>query len=112
VIFDAHDVIIILQRFPGVACSQSSLDNCLHLHWLMVVHFNWQQPLERICLIPELCFLTGLTDELRKDFRVMKVCECCIYQSVDSSSRMHTNPGKSWNLKLKLSRPGRSWNRA
>lgn len=25
-----------------------------------------------ICLIPELCFLTGLTDEMRNDFKVMK----------------------------------------
>lgn len=27
---------------------------------------------EAICLIPEFCYLTGLTDELRQDFRVMK----------------------------------------
>ena len=25
-----------------------------------------------VCLVPELCVLTGLTDEMRKDFRVMK----------------------------------------
>ncbi|KAF2362479.1 PAZ domain, partial [Trinorchestia longiramus] len=25
-----------------------------------------------ICLIPELCYMTGLTDEMRGDFRVMK----------------------------------------
>ncbi|XP_064633620.1 piwi-like protein 1 [Lineus longissimus] len=27
---------------------------------------------EVICLVPELCYLTGLTDEMRDDFRVMK----------------------------------------
>ncbi|KAJ8319428.1 hypothetical protein KUTeg_004519 [Tegillarca granosa] len=27
---------------------------------------------EAICLVPELCYLTGLSDELRQDFRVMK----------------------------------------
>jgi aubergine-like protein len=27
---------------------------------------------EVICLIPELCSLTGLTDDIRKDFRIMK----------------------------------------
>ncbi|KAG1661158.1 Piwi-like protein Ago3 [Nymphon striatum] len=27
---------------------------------------------ELICLIPELCYLTGLTDEMRNDFRIMK----------------------------------------
>jgi hypothetical protein len=32
-----------------------------------------EQQCENICLIPELCYLTGLTDELRSDFRVMKV---------------------------------------
>jgi aubergine-like protein len=25
-----------------------------------------------ICLVPELCVITGLTDDMRKDFRVMK----------------------------------------
>ncbi|XP_071132212.1 piwi-like protein 1 [Mytilus edulis] len=31
-----------------------------------------EQQCENICLIPELCYMTGLTDELRSDFRVMK----------------------------------------
>lgn len=31
-----------------------------------------RKQLEVICLIPELCFMTGLTDALRQDFRVMK----------------------------------------
>ncbi|KAK2142285.1 hypothetical protein LSH36_977g02059 [Paralvinella palmiformis] len=31
-----------------------------------------QAQLDMICLIPELCYITGLTDEIRKDFRVMK----------------------------------------
>jgi len=26
------------------------------------------------------------------------------------SIRVHTDPGKSWNLKLEFSRPGKSWN--
>ena len=26
-----------------------------------------------MCLIPELCYITGLTDAIRQDFRVMKV---------------------------------------
>lgn len=30
------------------------------------------KPLEVICLIPELCSMTGLTDDMRADFRVMK----------------------------------------
>jgi aubergine-like protein len=25
-----------------------------------------------VCLVPELCYLTGLTDEMKNDFRVMK----------------------------------------
>lgn len=32
-----------------------------------------EQPLEQIiCLVPELCYMTGLTDEMRADFKVMK----------------------------------------
>ena len=30
------------------------------------------QQQEMVCLVPELCVITGLTDEMRKDFRVMK----------------------------------------
>ena len=26
-----------------------------------------------VCLIPEFCYITGLTDAVRQDFRVMKV---------------------------------------
>ena len=33
----------------------------------------FQAPLEVICLIPELCYITGLTDVMRSDFKVMKV---------------------------------------
>jgi hypothetical protein len=33
----------------------------------------WLQEVERIvCLVPELCYLTGLTDEMRSDFHVMR----------------------------------------
>ena len=32
-----------------------------------------RKQLEVICLIPELCSMTGLTDAIRADFRVMKV---------------------------------------
>ena len=35
--------------------------------------FFCQHKLEMVCLIPELCYMTGLTDEMRADFRVMKV---------------------------------------
>ena len=30
-----------------------------------------------VCLIPELCYITGLTDAVRQDFRVMKVSVFC-----------------------------------
>lgn len=42
-----------------------------------VSFYALQQPQEQdqvICLIPELCCMTGLTDLTRADFRVMKVC--------------------------------------
>jgi aubergine-like protein len=33
----------------------------------------WLQEVEHmVCLVPELCYLTGLTDEMKNDFRVMK----------------------------------------
>ena len=32
-----------------------------------------QKMLEVICLIPELSFMTGLSDEMRSDYKVMKV---------------------------------------
>ena len=28
-----------------------------------------------LCLIPELAYMTGLTDEMRANFKVMKVCQ-------------------------------------
>jgi hypothetical protein len=31
-----------------------------------------QEVEQMVCLVPELCFLTGLTDEMKNDFRVMK----------------------------------------
>lgn len=27
-----------------------------------------------LCLVPELAYMTGLTDDMRQNFRVMKVC--------------------------------------
>ena len=40
------------------------------LYCLFVVY---QEPEQVICLVPELCSMTGLTDKARNDFRVMKV---------------------------------------
>lgn len=40
-----------------------------------------------ICLIPELCYLTGLTDQMRNDFSVMK--SIAEYTRLTPSSRMH-----------------------
>ncbi|XP_060067150.1 piwi-like protein 1 [Ylistrum balloti] len=37
---------------------------------------NKEAKSEAICLIPELCYGTGLTDELRNDFKVMKDIAC------------------------------------
>lgn len=39
-----------------------------------------------ICLIPELCNLTGLTDEMRADFRVMK--DVAVHTRVTPSQRL------------------------
>ncbi|KAF2880626.1 hypothetical protein ILUMI_25545 [Ignelater luminosus] len=39
-----------------------------------------------ICLIPELCYLTGLTDEMRSDFKVMK--DVAMYTRVTPNQRM------------------------
>lgn len=33
---------------------------------------NHQGKTKLVCLIPELCYMTGLTDEMRNDFHVMK----------------------------------------
>nr|XP_022317079.1 piwi-like protein 1 [Crassostrea virginica] len=43
---------------------------------------------EAICLIPEFCYLTGLTDELRQDFRVMK--ELAFHTRVTPQQRVAT----------------------
>ncbi|KAG8178643.1 hypothetical protein JTE90_010554 [Oedothorax gibbosus] len=66
-----------------------------------------------ICLIPELCFMTGLTDAMRSDFKVMK--DVASYTRVQPESRQLTlqkfidnvrnNPEArqcfdSWNLEL------------
>jgi len=39
---------------------------------LKLVCFLLQEVEQMLCLVPELCFLTGLTDEMRSDFHVMK----------------------------------------
>ena len=52
--------------------------------------FLLQRPqLEVICLVPELCSLTGLTDNIKQDFRVMKVRQVRVGNSeqVDLSVR-------------------------
>lgn len=40
-----------------------------------------------ICLIPELCFMTGLTDEMRSDFKVMK--DVATHTRVTPNQRMN-----------------------
>lgn len=42
------------------------------------MYCSFQEGTELICLIPELCKMTGLTDEMRKDFTVMKVTNICL----------------------------------
>ena len=46
----------------------------------------------KVCLIPELCFLTGLTDSQRADFRVMK----------DVAVHTRHAPNERQNIMLKL----------
>lgn len=41
-----------------------------------------------ICLIPELCYMTGLTDEIRQDFRVMKVKIICYMSQICFSNKL------------------------
>lgn len=38
-------------------------------------------------LVPELCYLTGLTDEMRSDFKVMK--DVATYTRVSPNQRQH-----------------------
>jgi aubergine-like protein len=38
-----------------------------------------------VCLVPELCYLTGLTDEMRSDFHVMK--DISMYTRVTPNQR-------------------------
>jgi aubergine-like protein len=40
---------------------------------------------DMVCLIPELCCMTGLTDEIRKDFRIMK--EMAVHTRVAPTQR-------------------------
>lgn len=42
-----------------------------HLH--VCILFGEQSPPENILLVPELCFVTGMTEEITSDFRIMKV---------------------------------------
>ena len=66
-----------------------------------------------ICLIPELCCITGLTEDIRKDFRVMKELanhtRCTPAQRYESLQRfmalVRDTPGVSrhltnWGLEL------------
>jgi aubergine-like protein len=39
---------------------------------MKLVCFSLQEEEQMVCLVPELCYLTGLTDEMRSDFHVMK----------------------------------------
>lgn len=46
----------------------------------------WLQELEQlVCLVPELCFLTGLTDDMKNDFHVMK--EIAMYTRITPNQR-------------------------
>ncbi|XP_066994690.2 piwi-like protein Ago3 isoform X2 [Anabrus simplex] len=66
-----------------------------------------------ICLVPELCYMTGLTDAMRSDFRVMK--DIAVYTRITPNQRMgalkkfianiHNSPKAmqllaDWGLKL------------
>ena len=46
--------------------------NFLNNHSVFSVYLLQGKP-GLVCLIPELCYITGLTDAVRQDFRVMKV---------------------------------------
>jgi len=43
--------------------------------------FQRKSKIETIMLVPELCYMSGLTDALRQDFRVMKV-RCFVISSL------------------------------
>ncbi|XP_052899099.1 protein argonaute-3 [Anopheles moucheti] len=48
---------------------------------------NSEKPLEiSLCLVPELCYLTGLTDEMRKDYKVMR--DIATYTRITPNQRM------------------------
>ncbi|XP_049278639.1 protein argonaute-3 [Anopheles funestus] len=48
---------------------------------------NSEKPLEiALCLVPELCYLTGLTDEMRKDYKVMR--DIATYTRITPSQRV------------------------
>lgn len=53
----------------------------------LIVYFDfWQEEDSRmICLIPEFCYMTGLTDEMRSDFRVMK--DLAMYTKLTPTAR-------------------------
>uniref|UniRef100_A0A182VU77 trypsin n=1 Tax=Anopheles minimus TaxID=112268 RepID=A0A182VU77_9DIPT len=76
---------------------------------------NREKPLEiQLCLVPELCYLTGLTDEMRKDYKVMR--DIATYTRITPNQRLQAmqkfceNVNKndaardllaSWGLELK-----------
>ena len=39
---------------------------------VMFILCCWQLDVKLVMLVPELCYMTGLTDEMRSDFRIMK----------------------------------------
>jgi hypothetical protein len=46
----------------------------------------WLQEVEQlVCLVPELCYLTGLTDNMRNDFHVMK--DIAMYTRITPNQR-------------------------
>jgi hypothetical protein len=46
----------------------------------------WLQEMEQlVCLVPELCYLTGLTDTMRNDFHVMK--DIAMYTRITPNQR-------------------------
>ncbi|XP_053758872.1 piwi-like protein 1 [Panthera pardus] len=59
---------------------------------LLVSKGKWKKsqqdtPHEPIMLVPELCYLTGLTDEMRKDYRVMR--DLAMHTRLDPEKRQH-----------------------
>ena len=41
-----------------------------------------------LCLIPELCYLTGLSEDMRKDFKVMK--DVASFTRINPQARVHS----------------------